>query len=107
MTACSSVVARASASCQSTDDPSATDSASGSNAVSDFPTTHFLCQAQQRAGDRHPGRVGRWLAERLRDILIRAVHFNAHDDGFAILGTQSRQRRFIALHGFVADRGVE
>ena len=64
-------------------------------------------QPQQRAADRHARRVGRWLAERLRHVLIAAVHLDARDDRFALFRPQPRERRFVALQRFAADRGFE
>src|SRR5438093_13412644 len=108
MIACSSPVARASAASQSTGEPSASDSASGSSdARSDIATFHLLCEPQEGPAGRHARRGGGWFAEGPRHVVVAALHLDARDDRFAVFGSQPRERRFIPFDRFFADGQIE
>ena len=47
------------------------------------------------------------LSRIVGELGVRAVHFHARDDRFALVWTQPRQRRAVAVEGFAPDGVLE
>ena len=93
---------------QSTGAPSATGAAAiHERAIVSLLNVHLLCQPNQGPRHGHPGRVGTGLAVCRGNLRVTLLQLHARDDHFALLRTQALQRRFVSIHGLVADRFVE
>src|SRR5262245_38507872 len=74
---------------------------------SGLSTGHLLCEPNERAADCHLRGWDAGLAERRRDVRVRAVQFDAKDDRFAVGRLEARECGLVAFECFVPDRFLE
>jgi hypothetical protein len=92
---------------QSIEVPSSTDAATLETSASSVGTGHLFRHANERAFGGLARRIGRWLAERLSELLVRVAYLDAPDDWLPFLRPEPRERPFVAIDRFASDRLLE
>src|SRR5262245_14376430 len=83
--------------------PSRMASATSLNRSSSADTVHLLSKAQQRPTSRFACGVRGRLTKRFRQFRVRVTHFDASDDGLALLWMESSERLLVVFDIPAAD----